>query len=228
MPQGVAPGHFVGPGGIQKVAGEGAQFGAVEIGLVVKHHRVPSRLGVHAPTDMGNGVSLAVTPGSKVAAHQVGVQPGAGDVGHEVVFNRERHRFVQVTFEGQVHVALVHHQAAIHTAPGRKGQAQTTGPVRDAARARGVTPAATHGGANQADVEMRAGQRRHRHCLRVFQALHAGFDFGLERRVRQATLEYLGVFVRHHQNPRPAGQNLRQLGGMQQTLHGQVCYKNRS
>ena len=87
---------------------------------------------------------------------------------------------------------------------------------------------ATHARIRQADCQIRPRSRRHAHHLGVLQALHARLDLGLQRRVGQAALQHLGVFVGDHQHARATGQNLRQFGCVKQPFHCQVCYKYRS
>jgi len=54
MPRGLAP---------------GAQLGAVGVALVIHRQRLVARPGIHAEPDMGDGVGLAVAPGSEIGLH---------------------------------------------------------------------------------------------------------------------------------------------------------------
>jgi len=89
MPGGVAAGEFIGAGGEQKIAGDGAQFGAVAVALVVHRKRLVARPRVHAEADMRYGIGLAVPPCRKIAAHQFGIGALARKLGDVIV--RQRH-----------------------------------------------------------------------------------------------------------------------------------------
>src|SRR3990167_6677856 len=105
----VAPGGFVGPRAVEEVAGESAQFGAVEVAFVVKRHAVPAsgvvqavadvahRIrrtgGPHAPPLRGSlppegarfalgrpgGKTIRLAPCGKVRPQQLGIDPRALD-----------------------------------------------------------------------------------------------------------------------------------------------------
>src|SRR5579862_9923054 len=68
MSQRMAAGDFVGAGGVEEIAGEGALLGAVDVALVIQGQRIPARAGVHAPADVRYRVGLAVSPGGEVFA----------------------------------------------------------------------------------------------------------------------------------------------------------------
>ena len=110
MALGEAPGELVGAGRVEEIAGERAQLGAVALALIVHRERLVAGARVHAPADVRGGVGLAVAPGGEVAAHQLGIGPLPLDRHHVVALDPERDAAVKVALEGEVDIALIHHE----------------------------------------------------------------------------------------------------------------------
>ena len=227
MAEGMPPGDLVGTGRIEEVAGEGAQFRAVEIRLVVERHRFPACRRVHAPADMADGIGLAVAPGGDVGAEQVGIEIVAGDLGDIVVRDRQRHRRFHIAFEGQVHVAAVEHQRAGHAAGRREAQAQAARPVGHGAGPLGEAPAAARRRAVQPDGEVGAAVGGHAHFRSRAQHPDPGLDPAFELRLGRQPLQGFGMLVGDHQAARALLQDLRQFGRVQHALDGAIDEQGR-
>ena len=222
MAQRVAIGELVGSGGIEEVAGEGAELGALEIPLVVHGHGLVAGRRVQAPADMGDAVGVPVVPGRHVAPEQLGIGARTLDPGDEVVLDGQRHRVLQVALEGQVHVADVEHQRTVHRIRRREGDDDAARPVGDGL---GPVAIAPHPGARRSldgDPEIGAGIGMHGHFLGGPDLLHRRLDLFRQRRIGQQPLEGVRVFVRHHEQPRPVADDPRQFGRVQHAFDGEI------
>jgi len=99
--------------------------------------------------------------------------------------------------------------------------------VRDLAGPGAVAPHAADLRACEADREVAARVGGDAHRRRRTEALHRGAHGGLDAIVGHAAREDLGVLVGDHQQSRAAGQDLRQLGRVEQALDGAVDHQCR-
>ena len=83
----VASGKLVGAGGVEKISRKGPQFGAVEVALVVHRQALVTGVGVHAPTDVRDGIRLTVAPSGVLAAHQFRIGAFAFDSLDKVILD---------------------------------------------------------------------------------------------------------------------------------------------
>src|SRR5690606_28859650 len=113
---GETAGKLVGAGREQEVAGVGTDFRTIGVALIVHGQRLISSVLVHAEPNMRNGVGLAIAPGGEIASHQFGVGAIALDRGDIVVNDGESYRPLEIALEGEVDVARVEHQRAVHRA----------------------------------------------------------------------------------------------------------------
>src|SRR5687768_15150187 len=105
MPATVAARDFVRARAIEKVAGEGAQFGAVEIALVVERHAVPAGRGIQPIADVADGIGFAIAPGRDIAAHEFGINALALDGRDVVVLDAQGDGALYVALESEVDIA---------------------------------------------------------------------------------------------------------------------------
>ena len=224
-PAAVAARDFVRAGAVEKVAGEGAQFGAVEIALVVERHAVPARRGIQPIADVADGIGFAIAPGRDVAAHEIGVDALALDGRDVVVLDAQGDGALDVALEGEVDVAFGQHQGAVDTVGGGKRQGQAAGPMGHGARSRGVAPVAAAGGAVQRDVEVGAGRRRNPHAARRAQPLDVLLDQRLELVIGLQPGQRLGMLVADVDHAGSAAQDGRQFRRVHQPFDGAVHHQ---
>ena len=99
MPAREPPGKFIGTRRIEKVPGHGAQFGPVQIGLVVHRQRFVPRSFVHAPANVAGGIGQRIVEALKVVAHQRGVSALTGYFGDVICFQSAINGAFEIPFE---------------------------------------------------------------------------------------------------------------------------------
>ena len=152
---------------------------------------------------MRYGVCLAVTPGFEVTLHQGCVDAITLNIHDEVVFYGASNGGIRIPLEGQIDVADVHHQRAVHRPFAGETQAQPTRPVSDGPGSCGVTPARSSGCGLNIDCEVRAGSAGDTHFFGTPQHLGADLDLGLKRCIGNQSLKNVGMFVQHHEGSSP-------------------------
>ena len=225
MARRIAAGEFVGAGREQEIAGDGTNFRAVGVALVIHRQRLVARAGIHAEADMRHRIGLPVAPGGEIGTHHRGIRALAFQLDDIIVLQCHLHRRCQIALEGQVDVAGRHHQRAVDVPLLGK---LTTMPPGQCASVPGLsvqphTP--TVGRAGHVDVELGAGLRRHPHPLRPAQHLRRRANALLQRRIGHHPLQRLGMLVGDHQDTRAGFEDLRRLHRMHQALDGAIHHK---
>jgi len=154
---------LVGASREQEVSGKTAQFRPVGVALIIHRQGFVAGRGVQTPTDMADGVCVAIIPGSQISAHQFSVGAVPVDVGDVVFLDGQPDGALEIALEGQIDVTGIKHQRSVDRACLGKAHHNASWPVGDGSRP--VRPAPNAGGRRIGHIyrKIRAGSGTHVH-----------------------------------------------------------------
>ena len=147
-------------------------------------------------------MAFFVNPCLVIRAHHVHVHALAINAHNGVVFDGEANGVAQVAFEGEIHIAWRHDQSAIDTASSRKGQSQTSRPMRHHAWLGTKAPNAPHHSRLELNVQISANFRSDMHVLCSAKFFHGIAHHSLKCRIGHGAFQNFRVLVGNHEQAR--------------------------